>query len=274
MPELPDLVILARSMDQALQARTIAATVVNQPKSLNLPPEEFTRAVTGRTFRQVRQRGKWALADLDRDWMIAFNLGMGGELRLHGADETPDPRRERVTFRLDDGRQLWAHFWWFGMVHVVPLSQLEAHPQIGKLGPEPLADDFTAERLARMLAGRRGAIKKYLLDQSFVAGIGNVYIQEMLWRARLHPLRPANTLTPADVERLYTAMRETLEKGIRWNGGPGEQDVWGNPGRYHEHFFDTFGEGKPCPACGATIQAIRVGSTGSLICPQCQAWPL
>jgi formamidopyrimidine-DNA glycosylase len=198
----------------------------------------------------------------------------GGELRLHGADETPDPRRERVTFRLDDGRQLWAHFWWFGMVHVVPLSQLEAHPQIGKLGPEPLADDFTAERLARMLAGRRGAIKKYLLDQSFVAGIGNVYIQEMLWRARLHPLRPANTLTPADVERLYTAMRETLEKGIRWNGGPGEQDVWGNPGRYHEHFFDTFGEGKPCPACGATILSIRVGSTGSLICPQCQAWPL
>jgi aryl-alcohol dehydrogenase-like predicted oxidoreductase len=158
MPELPDAAVLARSMDQALRGRSITDMAVNQPRCLNRPEEEFREAVISRTFQRAWQRGKWALADLDRDWTLAFNLGMGGEVRLHGPDEIADPRRERVTFRLDDGQQLWAHFWWFGHVHLVPLGDLSAHPQLSRLGPEPLADDLTPQRLAQMLKGKRGAI--------------------------------------------------------------------------------------------------------------------
>jgi len=270
MPELPDAFVLARSMDQALPGRAIAGVVVNQPKCLNRPEEEFRQAVLGRAFRRARPRGKWVLADLDCDWTLAFNLGMGGEVRLHAPDEVADPKRERVVLHLDDGAQLWAHFWWFGHVHLLPLGDLSAHPQLARLGPEPLADDFTASRLAAMLQGRRGAIKQYLLDQYFLAGIGNVYVQDILWYARLHPLRPANTLTPADVERLHSAIRHVLGEGIRWGGGPGEQDVWGNEGHYAEHLQVGYRTGQPCPACGTVIAELRVGSTTSYICPQCQ----
>lgn len=270
MPEYPDIHILARSMNEALAGLAITDAQVNQPKCVNLPPEEFRRAIIGRAFCEVGQRGKWALATLDGDLTLALNLGMGGEVRLHDAGETPDPKRERVVFRLSDESQLWIHFWWFGSVHVVQPGELAAHPQIGKLGPDPMADDFTPQRLADILRGRRGAIKKYLLDQSFIAGIGNVYVQDILWHARLHPLRPAHTLDSADVERLHAAIRRVLREGIRWGGGPGEQDIWGNKGTYHEHLQVGYRTGKPCPACGTLVEELRVGSTTSYICPSCQ----
>ena len=271
MPELPDLVVLAKSVDEALRGQVIADVTVNQPKCLNVSPDELRAAVVGRTFASVTQRGKWALADLDRAWTLALNLGMGGEVRLHAAEEAANPARERVAFRLADGRQLWLHFWWFGSVHVIPLGQLAVHPQLARLGPEPLADDFAVERLVGMLAGRRGAIKKYLLDQKFLAGIGNVYVQDTLWRAGLHPLREARSLSAEEVARLHAAIQAELRAGIACGGGPGEQDVWGNKGRYHEeHMQVGYRTGKPCPTCGTAIEELRVGSTTSYICPVCQ----
>jgi len=265
-------VVLARSMDQALSGRSIAEVIVSQPKCLNLPEEEFRRAVVGRAFQRFAQRGKWVLADLDRHWTLALNLGMGGEVRLHAADEIHDPKRERVVFRLDDGDQLWMHFWWFGQVHLVPLGDLSGHRQLGSLGPEPLSDAFTPERLGEMLRRRRKVIKNCLLDQRFIAGIGNVYVQDILWYARLHPLRPANTLDTADVERLHGAIRKVLNEGIRWGGGPREYDVWGNEGHYAEHLQVGYRTGEPCPACGSIIEELRVGSTTSYICRRCQTW--
>jgi formamidopyrimidine-DNA glycosylase len=194
----------------------------------------------------------------------------GGEVCLHRPGETADPKRERVVFHLADGWGLWAHFWWFGHVHLLTPEQLAAHPQISRLGPEPLADDFTPERLAERLCGRRGAIKKYLLDQSFLAGIGNVYIQDILWHAGLHPLRPANTLEAVQVQRLHGAIRHVLQEGIRWGGGPGERDVWGQEGHYAEHLQVGYRTGKPCPSCGTLVEQLRTGSTTSYLCPQCQ----
>jgi len=273
VPELPDLVVLARSCDQALSGKRISQVQVAQPKCLNLPPGAFASAVERQAIVAVRPRGKWALFDLDRGDILAVNLGMGGEVRLHSADAVPDPARERVVFRFADGDQLWIHFWWFGHVHIVPQGDLSSHPQLGKLGPDPLADTFTPEALGALLAGRRGALKRYLLDQSFLAGIGNVYVQDILWHARLHPLVPARSLSPADVARLHRAIRRVLEEGIRWGGGPGERDVWGTEGRYAEHLQVGYRTGKPCPACGTAIEELRVGSTTSYLCPRCQPGP-
>jgi formamidopyrimidine-DNA glycosylase len=270
MPELPDVYVLARSMDQALRGRTIAAVTVHQPKCLNCTPAELTQAVVGRSIARVGQRGKWALLDLDNAWTIALNLGMGGEVRLHGPERTADPRRERVVFRFSDGQQLWAHFWWFGHVHLVPRGDWGEHPQLGSLGPEPLADDFTPARLTVLLQRRRGAIKRYLLDQRVIAGIGNVYVQDILWYARLHPLRPAASLTPEEITRLHEAIRRVLQEGIRWGGGPREYDVWGNEGQYSAHLQVGYRTGQPCPACKTPIEELRVGATMSYICPRCQ----
>lgn len=271
MPELPDLVVLARSMDEALRAKTVADVTVNQPKCLNLEPDAFRAQTVGRRLEGSRQRGKWALTGLDNGATLAQNLGMGGEIRLHGPDVDPDPERERVVFRFTDGDQLWVHHWWFGHVHLVPPGALDAHPQIGVLGPEPLAEEFTVARLAEMLRGKRGRIKAYLLDQRFLAGIGNVYVQDTLWYARLHPDRKANTLDEADIARLHGAIQRVLNEGIRAGGGPGEKDVYGREGRYYpDHIQIGYKKGQPCPNCGALIEELRVGQTTSFICPQCQ----
>jgi len=270
VPELPDIFVLARSMDKALRNRQVDDATVNQPKCLNVSPRRFVNQVKGRHFVGFRQRGKWILSDLDGDWVVALNLGMGGEIRLHAEDETPVAKREKVIFRLDNGQQVWIHHWWFGHVHLVPRGRVDSHPQIGHLGPEPLADDFTVDDLRQMLEGKRGWIKKYLLDQRFIAGIGNVYVQDMLWYARLHPKRTADSLTRQEIEGLYRAIRGVLSDGIRYGGGPGEQDIWGNKGRYQEHFRVGYKTGKACPECGTMVEELRVGSTTSYMCPHCQ----
>lgn len=273
MPELPDIVVLAASMNQALSGKTIADVTVNQPKCLNAPPDAFRERVVGRSLERFRQRGKWVLANLDDDGTLALNLGMGGSMRVQGPEAQSDPKRERVAFRFADGDQLWIHHWWFGHVHFVPPGELDAHPQIGKLGPEPLADDFTVERLTEMLSGKRGRIKGYLLNQSFIAGIGNVYVQDILWYARLHPMRQANTLDAEDMARLHSAIRRVLQEGIEAGGGPGEQDVWGNEGSYMERRQVGYRTGQPCPECGTIVEELRVGQTVSTICPRCQPLP-
>ncbi len=273
MPELPDIVILARTMDQALHGRTITGVTVNQPRCLDRPPDEFVAALCGRTISGARQRGKWVLLDLDNGDILALNLGMGGEVCLHTAAEQPDPQRERVVLALDDGRRLWAHFWWFGQVRLVPRGDLSLHKQLSRLGPEPLAADFTVDRLAAMLRGRRGALKRYLLDQSFIAGIGNVYVQDILWHARLHPLAKAGALSTEEVARLHRAIRHVLQEGIRLGGGPREKDVWGNEGHYMDERPIGYRTGEPCPACGTLVQELRVGATTSYICPRCQPPP-
>jgi formamidopyrimidine-DNA glycosylase len=257
-------------MDKALRGKTIAGVTVNQPKCLNVPEEEFRARIGGRRLEGFRQRGKWVLGALDDGAALALNLGMGGEMLLHGPDDTPDPARERVVLRFADGDQLWIHHWWFGHVHLLAPGKLDTHPQIGTLGIEPLSEAFTVGKLGEMLRTKRGAIKTCLLDQRFIAGIGNVYIQDTLWHARLHPLRKANTLSAEEVAGLHRALLHVLAEGIRWNGGPGEKDVWGRDGHYHEHLQVGYRVGKPCPVCGTAVEELRTGQTTSYICPQCQ----
>lgn len=180
MPELPDIVILAKSMNDTLVDRTIINVQVNQPKVLNQSIEAFRNVVINSTFLGFCQRGKWILATITNDCVLAFNLGMGGTIRLHSAYDQPNPKQERVIFTLDTNEQLWIRFWWFGHVHIVPSSKLSEHPQLGTRGIEPLSIAFSLDTLTSMLQGRRGRIKNYLVNQRFIAGIGNAYVQDIL----------------------------------------------------------------------------------------------
>ncbi len=274
MPELPDIVLLAESMNRALTGSTIFSARVNQPKVLNSSPQTFQQRIQNKKVKAFSQRGKWVLGNLSEEWTLALNLGMGGEIRIHSPIEIPDSNRERIVLLLDSGFQLWIHFWWFGHVHLIPPGKLAAHSQIGSLGPEPLSPQFSKEQLAQRLEGRRGRIKSYLLDQRFIAGIGNVYVQDILWKAQLHPNRKASTLTSKEISNLYHAIRTILEKGIRYGPGPGEQDVWGNRGQWEKKPAwpaVAYLTGKPCPLCQTMIEEVRVGSTMSYICPRCQS---
>ncbi len=270
MPELPDVYILAKSMNEALISRPIVNVVVNQPKCMNMTPRKFRNRVKDTTFESIFQRGKWIIANMDSNWSIAFNLGMGGEIRLFGPEKEPDSKVHRVVLNLDKGDWLGINHWWFGHVHLVPKGKFSSHPQLSKLGPEPLDASFTVSKLKSMLEKKRGRIKSYLLDQSFIAGIGNVYVQDILWFARLHPNRQTNTLLDSEIEKLHWSIQHVLMEGIRYKGGPSEKDIWGNEGTYIKHRKIGYRTGEPCPECHSIIEELRVGSTTSYICPKCQ----
>jgi formamidopyrimidine-DNA glycosylase len=185
------------------------------------------------------------------------------------------PEKYRLVFDLADGAALAINFWWFGFAHYAPMkrdpkgfgkplgSGVIDHPMVGKLGPNAL--DLSLDEFRALLKGRRGAIKTFLLDQDRVAGIGNVYIQDPLFKAWVHPLRPIQTLSDNEVAALWRAIRETLQESIDAGGAPFELSLYGQKGGWIG-----YREGQPCPECGTPVVKIKTGSTASYICPSCQ----
>jgi len=270
MPELPEIVHRAREMHAALTGRTVIAVDVVQPKCLNVPVEAFARGVVGETIRGARHSGKWIIVTMD-DHTLLINLGMGGEVLLHPAGE-PLPGKVQAVLGLDDGSRLSFHFWWFGYIHLMPSDRLAEHKMTAELGVDPLSPSFTVEALAALLNGRRTRVKSLILDQRVIAGIGNMYAHDVLFRARLHPDRPVNSLSNAEVESLWRGIRDTLRTAVDLGGSDHEQGLHGNVGRFGmEHLLVGYKEGQPCPACGAAVVKIRTGSTQGFICPRCQA---
>jgi formamidopyrimidine-DNA glycosylase len=266
MPELPEIANLARQLDQRLPGKRIGAIEVIQPKCLNLPAEAFRAALVGATLQSAIYHGKWIQVHSDRGWLL-LNLGMGGEILLVDADQLPEKRR--LAFAFDDGSCLSVNFWWFGSVHYVVEGELAQHPQAGKLGPNAI--DVDAARLKELLRGQRGTLKPFLLDQARIAGIGNAYIHDILFLARLHPLRKIPTLSEAEIEALASAIQRGLRPSLEQGGAFYEMDTYGNKGGFtFEQVLVGYREGQSCPACGTPIEKIKTGGTASFICPACQ----
>ncbi len=263
MPELPEIAIFARDMQKELPGRRISGIEVVQPKCLNMPAEQFRAALTGVTIQAITSHGKWLRVQTDSGWLL-LNLGMGGEILL--TDRAHLPKAYRLIFDLADGAILAVNFWWFGYAHfVVALSE---HPMVGRLGPHAL--DLSLEDFCALLAGRRGAIKAFLLNQDRIAGIGNVYVQDPLFKARVHPLRPIQTLSAFEMAALWQALRETLQESISQGGAPFELNLYGQNGGWGANFLVAYREGQPCPVCATPVEKIKTGSTSSYICPACQ----
>ncbi len=270
MPELPEIVNLARQMTKELQGKRIGDIVLPQPKCVNMPPKKFRRRIIGKTMKETSAHGKWLFTKLNPSDNLLLNLGMGGDLRYHRKRSTV-PEKYQLRLMFADSTELTAAFWWFGYIHLISDKELPKHKMTCRLGISPIGKEFTAEKLSSMLSGRRGAIKTFLLDQKNIAGIGNVYIQDTLFKARLHPLRKIETLTNTEIQALHQAMLDVLHESIRLRGLRYERDLYGRHGRYGaEHFLVGYKENKPCPTCGTAIAKIRTGSTSSYICPRCQ----
>jgi len=266
MPELPEITCRAREMREELVGRTITGVEVLQPKCLNVPPERFVERLTGGTIEDVSYHGKWIFVETTRGYLL-LNMGMGGEILLVTRKSLPEKRR--LVFDFDDGTCLSINFWWFGYAHYTPLDALDSHAMTAKQGPDAL--DVTAEELKAMLDGRRGRIKSFLLDQSKIAGIGNAYVHDILFLARLHPLRQVNTMSDTEIEALANAIHHGLRPSIEAGGAFYEVNLYGKPGGFTaEILLVGYREGKPCPVCGTTIEKIKTGSTAGFICPQCQ----
>lgn len=268
MPELPEIYNLAGQMDDALKGKTIRGVEIRQEKCLNVPAGEFSALVVGKKVGQVTSKGKWIFMRLEPDAYFLLSLGMGGNLLYHEPGESL-PEKYQAAFTFDDDSRLSVGFWWFGYAHAV--KDLKEHKMTQKLGVSPIDPAYTFEKFNGMMKGKRGSVKTALLDQSFIAGIGNVYAQDILFNAKLHPDRKIPTLTKGEKKALYEAVVNNLKEAVALGGIQPEKDLYGKPGRLTVDDFKVgYREGKPCPVCGTKIEKIKTGSTASYICSKCQ----
>ena len=271
MPELPEVETIRRQLEPEITgARIAGAEILDERWTRPESPREVEKLVTGRTIEAVERRGKYLLLRLEGRRTLAMHLRMTGNLLL--ADQAGDPPYLRAQMRLDDGRRvLFTDARRFGHAVVLDDGELDEY-FAARLGVEPLSDSLTAEELCRRAAGRRAPLKSFLLNQLGVAGIGNIYADEALHRARLHPLSPAGSMKPEDCERLRVGIVEALEAGLRSGGASIDdyRDARGEQGAMQDEFLVHTREGKPCPRCGADIQRIVVAGRSTYFCPSCQ----
>jgi len=270
MPELPEVETIARDLREAgLPGQTITGVRIYWDRSVATPAlSEFRSRVVGQTVRTVTRRGKFLRLDLQLPETLLIHLRMTGRLLLLPAADDVQPHL-RLMFDLADGRQLRFHdMRKFGRVY------LTSDPEsiLGKLGPEPLSDSFGAADLYARLRTRRTMLKPLLLDQRFIAGIGNIYADEALFLAGLHPCRRAIDLSGQEAEALYHAIRRVLTVAISDRGTTlGDyQTVSGQPGEHQESLQVFRRTGEPCPRCGQKIERLVVAGRGTHICRRCQ----
>lgn len=270
MPELPEVETVARGLRQPLLGRTITCVTAHWPRTVAYPDlDEFSERLAGRQVVSVGRRGKYVIVGLDQGTLL-IHLKMSGRLRVVPSGEPLD-KHTHTYFGLDDGQQLrFQDVRKFGRVYLVD----DPEQVTAGLGPEPLADDFSLDDFRRLLARRSGRLKSLLLNQSFLAGLGNIYADESLFVAKLHPLRKADTLTPDEQARLYRAIRTVLTQAVEGRGttldDQGYVDARGQAGAYQDQIAVYGRKGQPCPSCHTSIVRIVVGGRSTHFCPRCQ----
>jgi formamidopyrimidine-DNA glycosylase len=298
MPELPEVETIARGLQRTVAGATIADAEVHWDRTIRhpQPPERFVAEVRGATIRRVGRRAKTVLLHLDDGRVMTVAVRMTGAL-IVATPGTPQDPYARVVFCLADGRELrYRDPRKFGRIGLWPggglrsvgggrgsrsrkVAEGRGRFRIGEVfsghGPEPLSRSFSADRLADRLRGRSARLKTLLLDQSFVAGIGNIYADEALWRARLHPLRRADSLSPDEIRRLHGAIRRVLRQGVANRGSSFSDYVGadGEPGDNAERLMVYRRTDQPCYRCGRPISRIVVGQRSAHFCPHCQPPP-
>ncbi|MCP4821029.1 MAG: bifunctional DNA-formamidopyrimidine glycosylase/DNA-(apurinic or apyrimidinic site) lyase [Shimia sp.] len=282
MPELPEVETVRRGLTPAMEGAVIAKAQVNRP-DLRWPfPERMAERLTGAKVTQLRRRSKYILADLDTGETLLVHLGMSGRMTVSGDplgqfahDHPQHQKHDHVVFDMDNGaRVTFNDPRRFGAMDLLDTATAAEHPLLVKIGPEPLGNDFNESYLAERLTSRNTPIKSALLDQSIVAGLGNIYVCEALYRAKLSPRRKANAISTKRIHALVPIIRNVLSEAID-AGGSSLKDFRQADGElgYFQHSFDVYGrENDPCktPDCDATITRITQSGRSSFYCPQCQ----
>ncbi|MNR99312.1 Formamidopyrimidine-DNA glycosylase [compost metagenome] len=275
MPELPEVETIRRDLEDAVVGRRITGVFLYEPRVVRHPePEAFVRGLKGKRILGAERRGKHLLIRLSGGWVWAIHLVLEGQLLYQEADEAI-ASRTKLAVQLDNGFQLRLRdVVDLARVALAPSADISAVLGLSKLGPEPLDPGFTVERFLERLTGRRGMIKPLLMNQEVLAGVGNLYADEALFRARIHPARKANTLGDAEKRRLYSEILAVLREGVAARGTSGKRglyrDLWGQKGRYQEQLKVFRREGEPCRGCPGEVALIRIGGRATHYCPSCQ----
>ena len=273
MPELPEVETIVADLRPHLAGRTIARCELLFPTIVRHPePEVFIDNVAGRRIADVRRRGKYILIDLENELLLIVHLGMTGQLRLVDP-ATPIPKHTHAVFVLDDGRHLrYRDPRRFGRLLLGTEQSLLSAKKLPRLGPEPIDPAFAAEELYRSLRKRRTSLKAVLLDQHAIAGVGNIYADESLHRARLRPDRLAGSLSRKSAQRLHESLRVSLLMAIKNRGSSVDtyRDAWGEIGGQQEKLLVYGRAGEPCFTCGRPLSLIRIAGRSTVFCRHCQ----
>jgi formamidopyrimidine-DNA glycosylase len=274
MPELPEVETIRRQLAPHVEGRRIVEVEILDPRWTRPTPPEWVQAgLRGARVKRLSRRGKYLIWSLCNDRHLLMHLRMTGALLF---DPDPEPPHTRVRFALDGGdRLVYVDPRRFGTGHLLPGSAARDAYLAERLGIEPLTPDFTLEHLRRITRGRRAPIKAFVLDQRQIAGVGNIYADEALFRAGIHPLRAAGTLTRAQLGRLREAIEGALSAGIEAKGATIDdfRHVDGARGSFQDRFLVHLRAGEPCPTCGAPIRKIVAAGRGTYVCEHCQPKP-
>lgn len=286
MPELPEVETVRRGLSELIIGRTVVSERHDNPKSFPNAPQQVKSFLIGATITAIRRRAKMLMIDLSTAYTLAIHLKMTGQLVYRGEitfgaghpndsliGELPD-RSTRVTLEFVDKSKLFFNDQRkFGWMKLMPTAEVAGLPFMQKVGPEPLEDDFTPQQFAARFTRRaRTSIKAALLDQSVIAGVGNIYADESLWGAKIYPNRLVNTISTAEFEALYTELRLVMNLSIEKGGSTNRNyvNVDGRRGSYMDFARVFRREGLECPRCGTVIIKFKAAGRGTHICPNCQ----
>jgi formamidopyrimidine-DNA glycosylase len=278
MPELPEVEVVRCDLDDVLRGRTLVGVEVGRDRAVRRAPSPaaFVDAVQGRAVRGTRRVGKFLVVDLDGAEAVVIHLGMSGQLRAAASSTEPRVPHTHVVFSLDDGREIrFVDPRTFGQMFVSRVHDGGRPDALVHLGPDALLELGSPDELAPLLAGRRVAVKARLMDQQAVAGLGNIYSDEILFRAGVRGIRAAGSITAAEVARIHVASGEVLRAAVEERGSSLADaqyvDLYGRPGRFqHEHAVHARA-GEPCPRCATVVAKQRMGGRFGYWCPRCQS---
>jgi len=264
MPELPEVETIARKLKPDLLGKTIKDADVRWARTLATPSSrKFKEQIKGQKIKDVTRRAKYFILQLN-EYQLLIHLRMSGDLYVKNGTTKPE-KHDRLIIKLSGNRSLF-----FNDTRKFGRVWLTENPEdiLGKLGPEPLERGFTPQWLYKSLQNKHRQLKPLLLNQSFLAGLGNIYTDEALHIAKLHPLSPSDSVSQEQAKALHDAIRNVLKEGIRRNGASID---WVYRGGEYQNYFRVYGrEGEACNVCGTHIQKLVVGQRGTHICPTCQ----
>jgi formamidopyrimidine-DNA glycosylase len=269
VPELPEVTVISEDVRALARGKKVARAGIFRDDVSNVGVEEFPRKLVGRTLKGTGRRGKITTLDFGDVVGVVHLVISGRVLRLSEWRE-PDKIHTAVV-EFEGGLVLAFTRLWLGYFDLYDPELVDEHPLISRLGPDPFSQDFSPEYLSGVF-NRKAAIKSLLLDQSVVAGLGNIYVDEVLFAAGVHPTRKANTLDSEEIGEIYSATRDILRGAIELRGTTFDSyhDAFGETGKYQHRLKVFTHAGEPCPACGTEIQKLRVAGRGTHVCPNCQ----
>jgi len=275
MPELPEVETVVKGLRPLITDKIVTAVEIREENMIAFPKadiEAFTDSLVGSKIEAINRRGKYIIIELSQDKNMVIHLRMTGKLLVKEVKEFRD-KHTHVIFSLNDGQEIrFNNIRKFGRVYLIDKNHPEQAGGLADLGPEPLSDELTVEDFKKLFENRRALMKSLLLNQHFIAGIGNIYADEILFRSGVRPDRTADTLTEMEKEAVYHNMREILKKGIIYGGTSFSDYVnaFGEKGSFQEELRVHQRQGEECYECGSIIEKIKVSGRSTYFCPQCQ----